>query len=151
MIIIRQKYFDEEQPQEGGSSTLGTVAKVGGGILATAGLFAGARRGMLGNTVAKGANVLWGKAGNQMKNLGNTIGEHWEAGGKWINKQGNKMVNSGAKEWSLANGLKEGSVIQQNGKFVATAGNEGKLLKDAELFKNNAASGNLSFDMAGGS
>jgi len=133
MIIIRQKQFDEG---EEGSSTMGKVLKGTAAIGGTVGAFYGARKGMFGNTIQMGANRLYGQAGVQMQRLGNSIGSSWQDGADFFAKRGNNMVNSAAKEWSLASGLKNNSFVKNAGNLTEEA-NATKLLDGMQSFKTD--------------
>ena len=83
-FTIKRKYFAEtdEKKKKKGMSTAGKVATA---ALITAGTFAGARRGMLGNRAMQSTNQLWMKAGNK---IGGSVGAN--------------MMNSGAAKYGTA-------------------------------------------------
>lgn len=125
MIILRQKHYNDEESSTGRKILKGALA-----LGATAGTFYGARKGMLGNTMQMHANTLYGKAGVQMQRLGNKIGTNWQGGADFFAKRGNNMVNSAAKEWSLASGQKAGKFVEG-----ATKANTNELIKGVREFK----------------
>lgn len=67
--ILKSKLYSEEK----GSTLGGTLAKVGTGIAAGVGLFAGARRGMFGSAMSKASNIAYGNAG---KMIGGKVGDN---------------------------------------------------------------------------
>lgn len=119
MKILRQRFYSEDNADGGG--TPGLVKGVLG-TAATLGTFYGARKGMLGATASKYANIGYTKLGKGVKSLGDTIGNN--SVGNWIGERGSNMMRSAANDYAL----------------VSTASNKmlqsGKAGKAAEVLNN---------------
>jgi hypothetical protein len=105
MIIIREKSYADNNEKSG----ISTGAKVGLGALGTVATgalaFAGARRGMLGRTVAVKTNQAWG-------NLGKSIGS------KGMMKDASKRIGDTKTSEAIAMGMtkKEANAIGKQAK-----------------------------------
>lgn len=117
MIILRQSCYSDPQQEDGGSNKL---VKGLAGAGATVAAFYGARKGMLGSSMQKWTNTLWGNAGKQVSKLGN-----------WLGKRGGNMINSSAKEWGIANAAKNNTLKDASGAL-----NKREIIKGAQEFKN---------------
>ena len=126
MIILRQSYYSDPQQEDGGSNKL---VKGLAGAGATVAAFYGARKGMLGNSMQKWTNTLWGNAGKQVSKLGTKVGDNWA--GNWLGKRGGIMINSSAKEWGIANAAKNNTLKDASGAL-----NKREIIKGAQEFKN---------------
>lgn len=127
MIILRQSYYSDPQQEDGGSNKL---VKGLAGAGATVATFYGARKGMLGNSMQKWTNTLWGNAGKQVQKLGDVVGNNWA--GNWLGKRGDNMVKSASKEWGIANAAKNNTLKDASGAI-----NKREIIKGAHEFRNN--------------
>lgn len=126
MIILRQSYYSDPQQEDGGSNKL---VKGLAGAGATVATFYGARKGMLGSSMQKWTNTLWGNAGKQVSKLGTKVGNNWV--GNQLTKRGGNMITSSAKEWGIANAAKNNTLKDASGAI-----NKREIIKGAQEFKN---------------
>lgn len=125
MKILRQRFYSEENAESGGVPGL---VKGVLGTAATLGTFYGARKGMLGATASKYANIGYTKLGSGVKSLGNAIGDN--SVGNWISERGSNMMRSAANDYALVstaanNALQSGKgAVLDNQKAVFNARSE---------------------------
>lgn len=124
-VLKRKTFADPQQQQQQDKSSLGKKLAVGAGALATtAGLFFGARKGIMGNNIMKSANNVYGKAGGWLSRNGAT-------------NMGNSMMNSAAKDYTkattkaLQNNAKQRGITLELGQAQRGAENATFLKKQA--------------------
>lgn len=119
MVMQQPAQYQQQQQNSGGG--LGRKLAIGaGGVLATAGTFYGARKGMLGKNLRQSSNNLWGKAGGWLNRQG------------WFGKTGENMMKSAKKDWTTATRDKILAKNVNAGKNVST----GAIQKQAETQAN---------------
>ena len=116
MKILRQRFYSEENAEGGGTSGL---VKGVLGTAATLGTFYGARKGMLGATASKYANIGYTKLGKGVKSLGDTIGNN--SVGDWISHRGSNMMRSAANDYALVSTAANKALM--SGKLSTAANN----------------------------
>lgn len=129
MKILRQRFYSEDNADGGG--TPGLVKGVLG-TAATLGTFYGARKGMLGATASKYANIGYTKLGKGVKSLGDTIGNN--SVGNWIGERGSNMMRSAANDYALVSTAANNAL--QSGKGAAVLNNQKAVFDARSEFRN---------------
>ncbi len=104
-FILKRKTFSDPQQQK--NSSFGKKLAIGAGTVAgTAGLFLGARKGVMGNQIMKSANNLYGRAGGYLSRNGAT-------------NIGNKMMTGARKDYLKATQSTMEEAAKAKGKTLA--------------------------------